>query len=66
MPYKSEKIKLNELQDRRRKLTSNQRKEIKKLYETGLYSLNDLAKRFGCSKKTVLLIVSAYFTASFS
>lgn len=58
MPYKSEKIKLNELQDRRRKLTTNQREEIKKLYGTGLYSLNDLAKRFGCSKKTVLLIVN--------
>ncbi len=58
MPYKSEKIKLQELQDRRRRLTSEQRAEIEELYGTGLYSLNDLAKRFNVSKKTVLLIVN--------
>lgn len=58
MPYKSEKIKLQGLQDRRKKLTDFQRAEIKELYGTGLYSLNDLAKKFGCSKKTVLLIVN--------
>ena len=58
MPYKSEKIKLKELQDRRRRLTSEQRKEIKELYETSHYSLNELAKRFGVSKKTILLIVN--------
>lgn len=58
MPYKSEKIKLKGLQDRRKKLTDEQRKEIKELYGTGFYSLNDLAKRFEVSKKTVLLIVN--------
>lgn len=58
MPYKSEKIRLQGLQDRRKRLTDEQRKEIKDLYGTGLYSLNDLAKKFGCSKKTVLLIVN--------
>ena len=58
MPYKSEKIKLKGLQDRRKKLSDGQRKEIKELYGTGLYSLNGLAKRFGCSKKTILLIVN--------
>ena len=58
MPYKSEKIKLNETQDRRRKLTAEQRKEIEELYETGLYSLNDLAKKYNVSKKTILLIVN--------
>jgi predicted DNA-binding protein YlxM (UPF0122 family) len=58
MPYKSEKIKLKGLQDRRKKLTDEQRKEIKKLYETGCYSLNGLAKRFNVSKKTILLIVN--------
>ena len=30
MPYKSEKIKLDETQDRRRKLTEDQKAEIKK------------------------------------
>ena len=58
MPYKSEKIKLKGLQDRRKRLTDEQRKEIKELYGTGYYSLNDLAKRFNVSKKSILLIVN--------
>lgn len=58
MPYKSEKIKLNETQDRRKRLTTEQRKEIEELYATGNYSLNNLAKMFQVSKKTVLLIVN--------
>ena len=59
MPYKIEKIKLKGLQDRRKKLTDEQRKEIKELYGTGCYSLNGLAKRFAVSKKTILLIVNS-------
>ena len=58
MPYKSEKIKLKGLQDRRKRLTDEQREEIKGLYGTGSFSLNDLAKRFNVSKKTILLIVN--------
>ena len=60
MPYKSEylHIPLVGLQDRRRKLTDEQRFEIKKLYATGDYSLNTLAGLFGVSKKTVLLLVN--------
>ena len=58
MPYKSEKIKLKGLQDRRKKLTDEQREEIKELYGTGCYSLNGLAKKFEVSKKTILLIVN--------
>lgn len=58
MPYKSEKIKLQGLQDRRKKLTDEQREEIKELYGIGLYSLNDLAKKFNVSKKSILLIVN--------
>lgn len=58
MPYKSEKIKLNETQDRRKRLTDKQKEDIKRLYGTGLYSLNDLAKRFNVSKKTILLNVN--------
>lgn len=58
MPYKSEKIKLKGLQDRRKRLTDEQRKEIKELYGTGCYSLNGLAKQFEVSKKTILLIVN--------
>ena len=58
MPYKSEKIRLKGLQDRRKKLTDEQKEEIKKLYGTSCYSLNNLAKRFNVSKKTILLIVN--------
>ena len=58
MPYKSEKIKLKETQDRRKKLTEKQREEIRELYSTGLYSLNGLAKQYDVSKKTILLIVN--------
>lgn len=58
MPYKSEKIKLKETQDRRKRLTTEQRKEIEELYSTGRYSLNDLAKQYDVSKKTILLIVN--------
>jgi predicted DNA-binding protein YlxM (UPF0122 family) len=58
MPYKSEKIRLNEVQDRRKRLTTEQRKEIEELYATGCYSLNDLAKQYDVSKKTILLIVN--------
>ena len=43
MPFKSEKIKLPQEYDRRRKLTDEQKDEIKHKYSTGLYSLNNLA-----------------------
>ena len=58
MPRKSEKIRLSETQDRRRKLTTEQKKEIVNLYSTGLFSLNKLAKQFEVSKKTILLTVN--------
>lgn len=58
MPYKSEKIKLQGLQDRRKRLTDEQREMIRELYGTGCYSLNGLAKKFEVSKKTILLIVN--------
>lgn len=58
MPYKSEKMCLPEHLDRRRKLVTEQREEIRHKYATGLYSLNDLAKEYSISKKTVLLIVN--------
>ena len=58
MPYKSEKIQLPRAFDRRVTLKDEQRDEIKNLYSTGCYSLNGLAKQFGVSKKTILLIVN--------
>lgn len=58
MPYKSESIRLQGLQDRRRKLTDEQKEMIKEMYATGDWSLNKLANEFGVSKKTVLLLVN--------
>ena len=58
MSYKSGKMRLSESQDRRKKLTVEQKTEIASLYETGLFSLNQLARQFEVSKKTILLIVN--------
>lgn len=58
MPYKSESIRLTGLLDRRRKLTDEQKVEIKEMYATGDWSLNKLGQQFGVSKKTILLIVN--------
>ena len=58
MPYKSEKIKLSETQDRRRKLTDEQKEEIKKIYAEGKCGTRPLAKQFGVSKTTIQIIVN--------
>ena len=58
MPMKSEKIPLPEHLDRRRRLSSEQKAEIQSKYATGFYSLSGLAREYGVSKKTVLLIVN--------
>lgn len=58
MPYKSEKLKLPPEYDRRRKLSDEQKDEMRHKYSTGLYSLNGLAKEYNVSKKSVLLIVN--------
>lgn len=58
MPYKSEKIKLSPTQDRRRKLTDEQKEEIKKLYATGLVGQRPLAKQFGVSRSLIQIIVN--------
>lgn len=58
MPFKSQSIKLQGLQDRRKKLTDEQRITIREMYSTGKWSLNQLAQKFFVSKKTILLIVN--------
>ncbi len=55
---KVDKMKLSQTQDRRRKLTDEQKEQIKDLYKTGEYSLNQLAQEYGVSKKLILLIVN--------
>lgn len=57
MPYKSEKIKLSETQDRRRKLTDKQREEIRNKYATGLYSQRTLAKEYNVSRRLITFIL---------
>ena len=59
MPYTHEvnHIKLVGLQDRRRKLTDEQKTEIIRLRDEG-WSLMKLAKEFEVSKKSILLIVN--------
>ena len=61
MPYKSEKIRLSETQDRRRKLTEEQKEEIRQLYADGKGSWKALADRFHVSKATIGEIVNAEF-----
>ncbi len=58
MPYTSQKIRLSEKQDRRVKLTTEKKEEIRLRYATGLCSLNSLAKEYGVSKKLILLTVN--------
>ena len=53
-----DKMKLSEKQDRRIKITSDKKNEIRDLYSSGEYSLNDLAKIYKVSKKTILLTVN--------
>ena len=59
MPYihETNQIKLVGLQDRRRKLTDEQKAEIIRLRDEG-WSLRKLAKEFEVSKKLILLIVN--------
>lgn len=59
MPYihETNHIKLVGLQDRRRKLTDEQKAEIIRLRNEG-WSLMKLAKEFEVSKKLILLIVN--------
>ena len=58
MPYKSSSMKLQGLQDRRRKLTDEDIAEIKQLYVPHVFGAQKIANMFGVSKRTIQLIVS--------
>lgn len=58
MPYKSEKLKLPPEKDRRRKLTDDQKEEIRRIYATGVCGMRPLAKQFGVSRSTIQFIVN--------
>ena len=57
MPYKSEKIKLSKEQDRRIKLSDEQREEIRAKYATGLYSQRGLAIEYNVSRRLISFIL---------
>ena len=58
MPYKSEKLELPPNKDRRRKLTDDQKDEIKRIYAEGKCGTRPLAKQFGVSRSTIQVIVN--------
>ena len=58
MPYKSSKIRLPQEYDRRRKLTDEQKEQIRKEYSVGDTSWNKLAVKYHVSKRTIGLIVN--------
>lgn len=58
MPTIVDKLKLDEKQDRRIKITSDKKEEIRNKYSAGEYSLRMLANEYGVCKKTILLIVN--------
>ena len=51
-------IRLQGLQDRRRKLTEEDKDVVKHKYETGLYSYNSLAKEYKVSKSLIAMTVN--------
>lgn len=58
MPYKSERIKLQGLQDRRRKLTDDEKEEIRKIYAEGKLGHRPIAKQYGVSRDTIRRVVN--------
>lgn len=58
MPYKSEKLKLPPNKDRRRKLTDEQKEEIRKIYATGICGTRPLAEKFGVSRSLIQIVVN--------
>lgn len=57
MPYISSKIRLPQELDRRRKLTEEQKEEIRHKYNTGLYSQRQLAAEYGVSRRLIVFII---------
>lgn len=59
MPYKfeKEKLKINEKDKRNIKLSAEEKIEIKKIYESGLYSQRQLASMYNVSRKTIVFCI---------
>lgn len=58
MPRKSDNIPINNQKlDKRVKLLPSDKEIIKREYETGLYSINGLSKKWNVSKRTIQFIL---------
>jgi hypothetical protein len=57
MPYKSERIKLSREQDRRVKLSDEQKDEIRHKYELGIFSQRALAREYNVSRRLISFIL---------
>ena len=57
MPYKSTSMKLSREQDRRVKLSDEQKDEIKHKYSTGLYSQRQLAREYNVSRRLITFVL---------
>lgn len=59
MPYKFDKIPINdENNDKRVKLTAEDREQVRADYETGMFSQRALAKKYGVSRRLITFILS--------
>lgn len=57
MPYKSERMKLSREQDRRIKLSEQQKGKIRVEYASGLISQRKLAEKYAVSKRTIQFVL---------
>lgn len=56
--FEKEKLKIKKEDDRRIKLTQEDKIRIKKIYEQGLYSQRELAEMYGVSRRTIQFAVN--------
>lgn len=59
MPYKfdTDKLKMKSEDKRNIKLTADDKEEIRKLYETGLFSQRQLAREFNVSRSSIVFAI---------
>lgn len=55
--FETEHLKLSKEDDRRIKLNDEDKEEIKKLYDTGMFSQRKLAKMYGVSRRSIQFII---------
>lgn len=60
MPYifETQKLKMKKENDKRIKLTNENKQEIRKMYETGMYSQRQLASMFNVSRRSIQFAIN--------